>query len=386
MTSKRAPKREFGTIRQRANGRWQAYYMGPDQGFHRPPSTFDTKADAESWLMAERRLIQREEWTPAVSRRAKALRATETFGPYAEAWLQSREVKPRTHALYRRHLDRFLLPEFGQMSLRDITPPVVRVWHSSLDPRTPTQRAQVYALLRAILNTAVSDDILMSNPCRVRGAGVARRARRVEPASLSELEVIVDEMPERYRVLVLVGAWCGLRFGELAELRRADVDLRSGVLRVRRGVVRIDGAVTVGTPKSDAGVRDVSIPPHLIPFLEDHLSRFVGASPSALLFSSVKDPVVQLHPNTLYRHWYRARAKVGRPDLRIHDLRHTGAVLAAQTGATLAELMARLGHSTPAAALRYQHAAQGRDAEIAARLSSMATRSAPAGTCSATTD
>lgn len=53
-------------------------------------------------------------------------------------------------------------------------------------------------------------------------------------------------------------------------------------------------------------------------------------------------------------------------------LRHSGAVLAAATGAGLAELMARLGHSTPQAAMRYQHAAQGRDREIAALLSKMA--------------
>ena len=65
----------------------------------------------------------------------------------------------------------------------------------------------------------------------------------------------------------------------------------------------------------------------------------------------------------------RARSVAGRPDLRVHDLRHTGAVLAAQSGATLAWLMARIGHSTPQAALRYQHAARGRDAEIAARMS-----------------
>ncbi len=76
-------------------------------------------------------------------------------------------------------------------------------------------------------------------------------------------------------------------------------------------------------------------------------------------------------PCSLYRVFYRAREAAGRPDLRWHDLRHTGAVLAAQTGATLAELMARLGHSTPGAALRYQHAAQGRDMEIAKALSAM---------------
>ena len=78
-----------------------------------------------------------------------------------------------------------------------------------------------------------------------------------------------------------------------------------------------------------------------------------------------------MRQSAMARVYYPARDAAGRPDLRFHDLRHTGAVLAAQTGATLAELMARLGHSTPAAAMRYQHAAQDRDAVIASRLSEM---------------
>jgi integrase len=90
-----------------------------------------------------------------------------------------------------------------------------------------------------------------------------------------------------------------------------------------------------------------------------------------LLFPAVNGG--QLAPSTLYRSFYPARERAGRPDLRFHDLRHTGAVLAASTGATLAELMARLGHSTPGAALRYQHAAQDRDRVIAAALSQLAT-------------
>lgn len=362
-------KRDFGTIRKRANGRYQAYYMGPDQAFHRAPSTYETKADAEAWLVGERRLIQNDDWTPTKSRRARVIRATESFGPYAEAWLEYRELKPRTRALYRRQLDRFLLPYFADTSLRDITPAVVRVWHSRLDPTKPTQRAHVYGLLRSILSTAVADEIIQANPCRVRGAGTVKRARRVEPATLDELEILVTEMPEKYQALVLIGAWCGLRFGEMAELRRGDINLVTGQLQVRRGVVRIRGQVTVGSPKSDAGVRDVAIPPHLVPLLEAHLEEHVGSDRDALVFSAVNDPSIQVHPNTLYRHWYRAREKAGRPDLRIHDLRHTGAVLAAQAGATLAELMSRIGHSTPQAALRYQHAARGRDTEIAAALS-----------------
>jgi integrase len=156
----------------------------------------------------------------------------------------------------------------------------------------------------------------------------------------------------------------------LAELRRRDVDLTAGVLRIRRGVVRAAGEVIVGTPKSAAGIRDVAIPPHLIPAVEAHLAEHAAPGRDGLLFPAANGG--HLAPSTLYRSFYAARAAAGRPDLRWHDLRHTGAVLAASTGATLAELMGRLGHSTAGAALRYQHAAEGRDHAIARALSALA--------------
>jgi integrase len=170
--------------------------------------------------------------------------------------------------------------------------------------------------------------------------------------------------------MVLLAAWCGLRQGELFELRRSDIDLERGVVRVARGVVRVDGGVVVGTPKSDAGRRTVSIPPHLRPAVEDHLARHVKAAPDALLFPARHGG--HMAPSTLYKVWYPARTAAGREDLRFHDLRHTGATLAAATGATLAELMARMGHSTQAAAMRYQHAAEDRDQAIAEALSGFA--------------
>lgn len=181
-------------------------------------------------------------------------------------------------------------------------------------------------------------------------------------------------MPEKYRPMVMLSSWCGLRFGEVTELRRKDLDLTNAVIRVRRGVVRANGERIVGTPKSEAGTRDVAIPPHLIPMLQAHRDSLSLRGRDALLFPAA-DGVSHIAPSTLYRVFYPAREAAGRPDLRWHDLRHTGAVLAAQTGATLAELMGRLGHSTPAAALRYQHAAQGRDAQIARRLSEIAQHS-----------
>jgi len=108
----------------------------------------------------------------------------------------------------------------------------------------------------------------------------------------------------------------------------------------------------------------------MLPMLEEHLANHVEPGCDSLLFPNEGGGHIQ--PSSFYRHWYRAREQAHRPELRFHDLRHSGAVWAAATGASLAELMPRLGHSTPGAAMRYQHAAKGRDHEIAASLSKLA--------------
>jgi integrase len=369
MTARKPVKRGFGQMRRLPSKRWQAFYTGPDVALHYAPSTFDTKGDAEAWLTDERRIIAANLWTPPKLRRALAeANRPPTFAAYSAVWLQDRELKPRTRQHYHALLDHQLKP-WDLVPITDIRPEMVRDWYTTLNAKHPTTRAHAYGLLRAILSTATSDGLLQANPCHIRGAGTTKRVSKTKPLSLPELTELVAAMPAKYRPMTLLAAWCALRFGELVELRRKDIDLKAGVIRVRRGAVRADGKVIIGTPKSEAGIRDVAIPPHLIPMLKEHLSQNITGGKEGLLFPARSGGT--LAPSTLYKAFYPARAKAGRPDLRWHDLRHTGAVLAAATGATLAELMSRLGHSTPTAALRYQHAAEGRDAQIAKALSAM---------------
>lgn len=358
-------RRGFGQITRLPSKRYRARYTGPDARLHNAQSTFDGKLDAEAWLADERRLIAAGTWTPPAHR--STVEQHRTVAGFAEGWLAARTLKPRTISHYRGLLDRLILPTLGTVPVKAVTPDLVRVWWAGQGDSTPTLRAHAYSLLRAILGDAVHDGLLPANPCHIRGAGNAKRVHKIKPATLPELELLVAAMPQRYRVMTLLAAWCGLRFGELTEIRRSDLDLTNGVIHVRRGVVRVDGETLVGTPKSAAGHRDVAIPPHLLPALRTHVTDN-GITGSALLFPAA-DGSSHLAPSALYRVFYPAREAAGRPDLRWHDLRHTGAVLAAATGATLAELMARLGHSTPGAALRYQHAAAGRDIQIAAALS-----------------
>jgi integrase len=370
----RRHKRGFAQVTQQKSGRFAVRYTTAAGARMSAGRTFAHKADAEAWAADRRRQLDRG----AAGQREKL-----TFAAYAATWLAGRHVagrpiKPRTRAHYQALLDDHLLPAFGNKQLAAITPKDVRDWHAATLAGRPTMRAHAYGLMRTVMASAVNDDLAGANPCRIVGAGRAARVHKVKAASPEELAELAAFMPDRLRLMVLLASWCALRFGETIELRRRDVDLAGEVIRIRRAAVRVkqDGAegaryaYLTTTPKSEASVRDVSVPPHLLPVIEAHLSEHVGTGRDALLFPAARGG--HLQPSTLMRHWYRARASIGREDLRWHDLRHSGAVLAAATGATLAELMARLGHSTPAAAMRYQHAAQGRDREIAALLSKMA--------------
>lgn len=391
-------RRQWGKLRRLPSGRWQASYIGPDDARHTAPTTYDDKETAAIWLRNERRLVEDspEAWKPPKVRlqaaQAAAKRRGVTFGDYAATWLATRKNKkgqplsPRTREHYAKLLSEHILPTFGPMPLRDIEPEDVDAWHARTLTHAPTMRAHAYGLLRTICGTATDRRLMPSNPARIVGAGNADRARDVRPATLDELATIVENMPARHRLMVLLAAWCSLRFGELAALRRSDVDTKNGVIHVRQGVVRAQGQTIVKDPKTSAGRRDVAIPPHLLQLVREHRLEHADPSPNGLMFPGAQGG--HLAPSAFYGRaadldrdgsvkragwgWYAARQAAGREDLRFHDLRHTGAVLAAQTGATLAELMHRLGHTTAGAAMRYQHAAKERDAEIARRLSALA--------------
>lgn len=178
-------------------------------------------------------------------------------------------------------------------------------------------------------------------------------------------------MPERYRALVLTAGLAGLRQGELFALRRRDVDLLHATIAVHRKRLRLaSGEVLEDHRKSDAGRRSVVLPGPLVAELEHHLAIYTGPSPEAYVFPSPEGVPLE-RSNFRNRVWIPATRAVGLAGLRFHDLRHTAGTLAAHTGATTKELMARLGHSSPRAAMVYQHASADRDRLIADRLAEM---------------
>lgn len=362
-------RRGFGSMRRLPSKRWQATYTGPDGVRHNAPSTFSAKDDAVAWLAAERRLIDWGEWSPPRDRESVSRGATVTFGVFADRWLTERDLTPKTRATYRDIYRSRLEPTLADLRLNEITPALVRTWYAGLGTEYPTRTAHAYQLLRTIMGTAKNDGLIRENPCTIPKAGRTPKRRELDLLTVDELAAVVDGMPDRYRAAVLVAAWGGLRFGELTELRRKDVTGEGDVMRVRRAVTLVDGTYVVGRPKSDGGSRDVHLPPHVVPALRRHMDDYTAGGADALVFTTARGGRVSQAAFT--KPFKAALESIGRREVRVHDLRHFGAVAAAQAGATTKELMDRLGHATPTMSMRYQHVAKDRPAALAARMSKM---------------
>ena len=133
-------RRSFGQLRRLPSKRWQAFYTGPDTALHYAPSTFETKIDAEAWLVDERRIIASGTWV-APAERQRGHGKPMTLENYAGPWLAERPLKPRTREHYQALLNNQILPALGDRPLKALTPVTIRSWHAGLGTKTPTLRA-----------------------------------------------------------------------------------------------------------------------------------------------------------------------------------------------------------------------------------------------------
>ncbi len=222
-----------------------------------------------------------------------------------------------------------------------------------------TTAAQAYRLLHAILATAVTDGLIVTNPAQVKGAGIVRHAER-ETATPDEVAQLALMMPPHLSAAVHLAAWSGLRRGELLGLARQHVDLDAGTVRVIRA---LGADRKIGTVKTRSSARLVYLPRPIVEHLADHLDRYTDADPDALVFTNTRGGPV--YPPNLLAAFSRARQAIGRPNLTWHDLRHTGATLAYSAGASVRDVQDRLGHTTNRAASIYAHAADDSGRRIA---------------------
>ncbi len=373
----------FGSVEQLQSGKWRARYKVEGQIFT-APRTFQNKTDAQLFLSDQELELARGTWRAPT-------RTVKTVESYGTQWIERHNgLKNSTRQLYRQTFTHHIAPYIGQLRLDKVTPDIVRDWHADLREHLQTtlqgERAGIdrpsqvrdgsstvarsYRLLRSIFTTAVDDEVIQRNPCRIKGAGNAKAAER-PTLSLPEVQELTQAMPEHYKALVQLLVWSGIRIGEAAALQRKDLQLSSDAptLTVRERVYKVKGVYELDTPKSKAGVRTIALPPHLVPIMREHLDTYAKSDPGALVFTTRTGSCML---NSVQQSLRRALDHIGRRDVRAHDLRHTGMTLAAESGASLPELKHRLGQSTTAAAEGYLHSTQDHGRRVAQRMSELA--------------
>lgn len=361
-----------GAIDRRENGRYRARYRGPDRRWH--SRTFDLKADAERWLTDQLAKTNRGQW---VDPNAGLVALVE----YATTWLEAKSrIKEKTRQGYRSLLESRILPKFGASRLVAIDRAMVGSWVRSMadEGLSPSRIRQAHQCLAAILEQAVDDGLIGRNPARR-----VELPRLLQPdhryLTAEQVATLADAMPNvEHQTLVYVLAYSGLRWGEMAALRRGRVDVLRRRLGIKEAIAEISGRLSFG-PTKNYQTRTVHLPPFVADMLGQHLEDVADDS-DALVFTAPRGGPLR-YSNTRKAVWDPARLRAGDDlaDITPHDLRHTCASLMRAAGADVKAIQQQLGHRNPTVTLNtYTHLFEGDLDEVMDRLEvHSATKSRP---------
>lgn len=360
-----------GFVERRAQGRWRARYRGPDR--KERSRTFPRRTDAERWLAAQEHAIAVGEWLDPS-------RSAMTVEKWIGQWLPSRraDLRPTSFQRMEQVVNTHVIPRFGNRRLSTLTNAEVRSWVADLQKPTDdraalsaaTVRKATFAL-RSALDAAVADRRLSVNPA----ANVplpSEKAPEQRFLTREEVDALAEAIDPAYRVVVLLGALCGLRWGEINGLRRSRVDVLRSRITVDQTAVQIDGeGISFGEPKTKGSRRVVPVARTVMAAIEKHMTERVGADPDALLVTGADGGA--LHRGTFWRAaWKPAVAACGLTGLRVHDLRHTFVSLLIASGANVKQVSTWAGHSSVTVTLdTYTHLFHDDGDDIADRMDSL---------------
>jgi integrase len=342
--------------------RYVARYVDP-AGRERSKS-FTRRSDAQKYLTEIEAAKLKGTWVdPAHSR-------TRFRNWHEEWWATTVNLRPKTRTRNEMVFRLYVLPRFGAAPLDTITQREVRAWVTSLTGRglSPATVHKAYQLFAKAMAAAVDGGMLAMTPCR--GVPLPKveqeEMRYLNPA---EIACVAEAIRPQYRALVFVGAYGGLRIGELAGLRRSRVDLVDGLVDVAETVVEVEGRLLFGPPKTRAGRRRIRLPRRVVDELALHL-RAPGRPTDPVFRSPAGGPLrVTGFRNRI---WRPATLAAGLPGLRIHDLRHTAVALWITAGASPKEVAVRAGHTSTSFVLdRYGHLFPESDAALCDRLDAL---------------
>ena len=366
----------MASIKKRDDGQWRARYRAPDGTEHAKHTA--TKAAAQRWLDGQTAAIVTSHYVDPKGPKTP-------FDEWAQRVFASTvDQRPSTRARDASYYKNHVKPTFGAMRLGTIDHLAVREWIAELSASglAPATVQKCHQVLAKIMRAAVDAGLLASSPCERQPLP---RIEREEMRFLDRkgIALLAGTIDVRYRTLVLVGAYGGLRAGELFGLRRGRVDLLRGRVDVQETLVEVQGHLHFGPPKTRAGHRSVPLPRSIIDELTDHVA---GLEPGDLVFPAAEGGPVRA---SLFRrrYWYPACVTPGfgtlakdaetkrehYEGLRLHDLRHSAVALWIAAGASAKEVAVRAGHTSVSVVLdRYGHLLPGTEEKVTDALDAMA--------------
>lgn len=296
----------------------------------------------------------------------------------AELWLENYQltVKPQTFIATKRMLYNHLIPIFGTMKVDKLTVSYIQRFINDLSNQL-VHYGVVHSINRRVLQYGVSLQLLPFNPARdVMLPKVPKKENKaikfIAPEDLKALMAYMEKLANKkfsyffdyvlYSVLLATGC----RFGEVVALEWSDIDLENGTISITKNYSRL--LKLIGTPKSKAGVRVISIDKKTINLLRLYKNRqrqlFIetGTRVSAVVFSTPLKEYQNMA--TRQESLDRRITEVGIPRFTFHAFRHTHASLLLNAGISYKELQYRLGHATLAMTMDiYGHLSMDKEKE-----------------------
>ncbi len=353
----------MGSVRRLPSGRWRARWREPGS-LKENGHTFARRRDAEAFLARiEASMLEGTYLDPKLGR--------VPFREWVDKWwATTMHLRPSSRARAEGVVRNWLVPRFGDRPLAAIRPTDVRAFIAEVAAGGlgPGSVRKIYNVLRVVLRAAEESGMIGRSPC----VGVSLppiRKREMRFLSPDEIVLLAHEIPERYRALIILGAYGGLRFGELAGLRVDRIDFLRSRVTVSDSIVEVAGQLHHGPTKSGPN-RVVTLPRSVIEALAAHLSAH-SPGPDGLVFTDPEGGPVRR--SNFRDRFMGAVREAGLQPLRFHDLRHTAAALAIRAGAHPKAIAERLGHASITTTLNtYGHLFPSLDEELAGRLDDLA--------------
>jgi integrase len=323
---------------EKVGRRWRGCYRDPEG--KKRSMVHATRTDARNWALDREAEVRGGSY---VDPRSGAL----TFAAWAERFLNDYRKDPERVDHVRRVLRLHVLPYFGDIPLRDLTPRTVQAWvHTLEDQGRAAGSIRGYAqMLSMVLNAAVDDDLIPKSPYRkidLPGLGGDER-RFLTP---EEADRLIAELPDRYKALIVLALASGARWGELTGLQRDRYNPLRGTITITRSLHEhhtLPGIFALDEPKTPKSRRTIALPAHAVDVLNNHIDTY-GTGRWDLIFAGPRGaPLARSHfRNRVFRSACQAAGIAG---LRFHDLRHTHASWLLSAGVPVTAVSRRLGHA-----------------------------------------